>query len=69
MTEEKPFVLRYNPIFSIWPAPLLHTTYRKQNNTWVIEKDCAKLYITGDHDISDIKTYCISSVLQSKFST
>ena len=67
MEKEKPFVLRYNPVFSIWPKPLLVSEYKPSNKTWVIEQAPVKLYITGDCDIFDPKTYCIESVLKSKF--
>lgn len=64
--DEEPLYLNLNPIFSIWPEPLLKDEYKLVDGNWVIEKGCHKRYIMPYHDKNSIEPYRIFSVFRTK---
>lgn len=63
---EQPDYQNLNPIFSMWPEPLLAARYNRANDEWQIETGCVRRYIMAHLDQTDIKKYCLDSFFKKK---
>ena len=62
--SEEPLYLNLNPVFSLWPKPLLADEYCLQDKVWVIKEGTVKRYLMNHIDKTDVKNYRIQGFLR-----